>query len=162
MHWCGVLPRQPSRVGINRHSSSWGCRSHNGRKTQIRKARTKKTPISEMVVREKPSRPRLAGSFTFSDSFTYLLSIGIIFSEPIVRVGRRKPKKHRLTINHRRTYRGEKMTTQQLRLLPALLFAATLGGCDFIGDVLEVGFWIGVIAVVIIVLIIWGVVKLFK
>lgn len=53
------------------------------------------------------------------------------------------------------------MTDRQIRLLPALLFAATLSGCDLIGDVMEVGFWMGVIAVVVIVLVIWGVVKLF-
>ena len=50
---------------------------------------------------------------------------------------------------------------------PAVLFttlfaALFVSGCDFVGDVLEFGFWTGVILVGIIVLIIWAVARAFR
>jgi hypothetical protein len=47
-------------------------------------------------------------------------------------------------------------------ILPLILVLLLLSGCDFIGDVLEFGFWTGVIVVGLIVLVIWGVMKAFR
>lgn len=50
----------------------------------------------------------------------------------------------------------------RLRLPPSLLLVLLLGGCDFVGDVFEAGFWVGVIVVVVILaLVVWGVFQLF-
>ncbi len=44
----------------------------------------------------------------------------------------------------------------------SLLFvflALTMSGCDLVGDILEFGFWTGIIVLVVVVLIILGIVK---
>jgi len=44
-------------------------------------------------------------------------------------------------------------------LFPILLIAVTAPGCDFIGDVIEFGFWLGIIVVAIIVFLIYMIVR---
>lgn len=48
---------------------------------------------------------------------------------------------------------------QPIFSLLLLLMAIGLNGCDFIGDVLEFGFWTGIILVVIVVLIIIWIIR---
>lgn len=43
-------------------------------------------------------------------------------------------------------------------LLPVLFLA----GCDLAGDILEFGFWTGVILVAVIVLLIWGLMRMIR
>lgn len=47
-------------------------------------------------------------------------------------------------------------------ILSLLLLSIFVSGCDFIGDVLEFGFWTGVILVVLVGLVVWGIVKVFR
>ena len=47
------------------------------------------------------------------------------------------------------------MKSRTLLLLPLLLIAVTTPGCDLLGDVIEFGFWVGVIVIGIIVLLIY-------
>lgn len=50
----------------------------------------------------------------------------------------------------------------RLPLLGLLLFTITLSGCELVGDVLEFGFWAGlIIAAVLIALVVWIFKKLF-
>ena len=49
-----------------------------------------------------------------------------------------------------------------LRWVSALLFTLSAGACDLVGESPEMGFWIGVIVgVVVVVLIIWALFQLF-
>ena len=43
-----------------------------------------------------------------------------------------------------------------------VLFAFTLSGCDFVGDVLEFGFWTAIIIIAVIVLIVYFIARLFR
>ncbi|MGK7392508.1 MAG: hypothetical protein ACNS60_19290 [Candidatus Cyclobacteriaceae bacterium M2_1C_046] len=43
-----------------------------------------------------------------------------------------------------------------------LTLMVTLSGCDFVGDVLEFGFWTIIIIIAILVLIVVGIVKMFR
>jgi hypothetical protein len=53
--------------------------------------------------------------------------------------------------------------SSRFRWLPLFFVIATLGGCDFVGDVFEAGLWIGVILVVLVAgLVIWAGMKLFR
>jgi len=47
-------------------------------------------------------------------------------------------------------------------LLPLLLIAVTASGCDLLGDVIEFGFWVGVIVVGIIVLLLYMIFRWIK
>lgn len=47
-------------------------------------------------------------------------------------------------------------------IVPVVAILLLLPGCDFIGDVLEFGFWTGVIVVGLVVLVIWLVAKAFR
>lgn len=52
--------------------------------------------------------------------------------------------------------------TRCYRPVLALLLVLTLASCDFVGDVFEAGFWIGVILVVLVIaLVVWGIFQLF-
>ena len=42
-----------------------------------------------------------------------------------------------------------------LRVLPLLAITLLLGGCDLVGDILEFGFWTGVIVLLLIVALVW-------
>ncbi|MER2999142.1 hypothetical protein [Pontibacter populi] len=53
-------------------------------------------------------------------------------------------------------------TTKWLFNLLFVFFTLTLTGCDFVGDVLEFGFWVALIIIAIVVGIIYFVVRLFK
>ncbi len=46
-------------------------------------------------------------------------------------------------------------------LVPALAAVFILSGCDLVGDVLELGFWLGVIVLVIVVALVWFLIKKF-
>ncbi|MER2998735.1 hypothetical protein [Pontibacter populi] len=57
------------------------------------------------------------------------------------------------------------MKNNYIHLLLSLLFiffSLTLSGCDFVGDVLEFGFWVALIIIAIVVGIIYFIVKLFR
>lgn len=50
----------------------------------------------------------------------------------------------------------------RVRLLPALLLALALTGCDLVGDVFEAGVWIGVLVVIVVlVLVAWVLFQVF-
>lgn len=49
-----------------------------------------------------------------------------------------------------------------LALLPVLLLALGTGGCDLVGDILEFGFWLIVILVVVVILLGWGLVRMIR
>ena len=49
-----------------------------------------------------------------------------------------------------------------LTLLPLLLLTLSTSGCDLIGDILEFGFWVAVILVLLIVLVIWWIARLVR
>jgi hypothetical protein len=54
------------------------------------------------------------------------------------------------------------MDHRPYRLVLGLLLALSLSGCDLVGDILEAGFWIGAIVVILIlVLIVWVISKIF-
>lgn len=54
------------------------------------------------------------------------------------------------------------MNMRASTVLPLLLLLILVSGCDFLGDVLEFGFWAGAILVGLFVLVIWGVAKAFR
>lgn len=47
-------------------------------------------------------------------------------------------------------------------ILPLLILLLFVSGCDFLGDVLEFGFWSGVIIFGLVVGIIWAITKVFR
>lgn len=47
-------------------------------------------------------------------------------------------------------------------LAPLLLLALLLSGCDLVGDVLEFGFWTGVVVLALVVLVVWLVARAFR
>lgn len=47
----------------------------------------------------------------------------------------------------------------RVRVLPILALTLALTGCDLVGDILEFGFWVGVIVIVLIVAVIWLIVR---
>jgi uncharacterized membrane protein len=49
------------------------------------------------------------------------------------------------------------MKNSSLVTLLFVLLATTMSGCELVGDILEFGFWAGVIIVVVIILIIVGI-----
>jgi hypothetical protein len=54
--------------------------------------------------------------------------------------------------------------TQAMRstLILAFSFAFIFAGCELIGDILKVGFWAGILFVVLIVVVIGAIVRMFK
>ncbi len=54
------------------------------------------------------------------------------------------------------------MKTSNAFSLLFIFLALTMSGCDLVGDVLEFGFWTGIIVFVIIGLIIYGIFKALK
>lgn len=47
----------------------------------------------------------------------------------------------------------------RFRLAAALALAVGLGACDFVGDVLEFGFWVAVILIAVVVALVFWVVR---
>ena len=47
-------------------------------------------------------------------------------------------------------------------LAPALLALTLLSGCDLVGDVLEFGFWTGVVVVAVLVAVVWFALRAFR
>lgn len=45
---------------------------------------------------------------------------------------------------------------------PLLLLALLVSGCDLVGDVLEFGFWTGVVVLALVVLVVWLVARAFR
>lgn len=56
----------------------------------------------------------------------------------------------------------ERTASPRLSVAALLAAALTLSGCDLVGDVLEFGFWAGVIVVALIALGIWFAVRAFS
>lgn len=56
----------------------------------------------------------------------------------------------------------KKLNTSWLLSLFFLALSLTLTGCDFVGDVLEFGFWLVLIIIALIVGIIYFIVKMFR
>lgn len=54
------------------------------------------------------------------------------------------------------------LSLKWLYSLLLLFFSLTLSGCDFVGDVLEFGFWTILIIIAVIVLIIYFIAKMFR
>lgn len=53
------------------------------------------------------------------------------------------------------------LLTRASRILPLIALTLTMSGCELVGDILEFGFWVGVIiAVAIIAILVWLVRKL--
>lgn len=50
----------------------------------------------------------------------------------------------------------------RLRLFASLLLLLVLGSCELVGDVIEFGFWLGVVVVVVVVALIWGLMRMLK
>ncbi|MFW6078819.1 MAG: hypothetical protein ACODAE_04315 [Gemmatimonadota bacterium] len=51
---------------------------------------------------------------------------------------------------------------RRVRTLAAVLIAAVgLAGCEIIADIFEVGFWVGVILVILVIVAIWLIVRMF-
>ena len=51
---------------------------------------------------------------------------------------------------------------QKLFLFFFILFVTTLSSCEVIGDIFEVGVWVGVIIVVVVIALIWWIVSRFR
>ena len=51
---------------------------------------------------------------------------------------------------------------QKLFLFYFILIATTLSSCEVIGDIFEVGVWVGVIIVVAVIALIWWIVSRFR
>lgn len=49
-----------------------------------------------------------------------------------------------------------------LTLLSVLLLALGTGGCDLVGDIIEFGFWLIVILVVVVMLLGWGLIRMIR
>ncbi|GHA61761.1 hypothetical protein [Pontibacter akesuensis] len=56
----------------------------------------------------------------------------------------------------------KKLSLNGLYSLLFLLFTLTLGGCDFVGDVFELGMWTALVIIVILVLLVYFVAKKFR
>lgn len=54
------------------------------------------------------------------------------------------------------------MRTRWIFLLPLLVAMPFVSGCDFVGDVIEFGFWTGVVFVAVVLLVVWFVVRAFR
>lgn len=46
-----------------------------------------------------------------------------------------------------------------LGMLLVLLLTLPVGGCDLVGDILEFGFWMIIILILVVVLLIWGLMR---
>ena len=56
----------------------------------------------------------------------------------------------------------EKVSLRWLHGLVVLSFTLTLGGCDFVGDVLEFGFWTAIIIIAVIAGIVYLIARMFR
>lgn len=47
-------------------------------------------------------------------------------------------------------------------MLLVLLLTLPVGGCDLVGDILEFGFWMIIILILLVVLLIWGLMRVLR